>query len=526
MWVWLAVARVLIVTGRLAEPIIKRVLAEAKTSHEIDVLVTPVEVAAFLTVDYIARYLRQLGVRGYDYILIPGLARGSGRVIEEVTGIRALKGPVNAYDLVDVLKLSDLRVLSPDMPADEVLSSIIEEKSREILRFFEGSLTDENSVLVGKLRVPLTPPPIRVATEITEVHLIDNKKLVEVALKYFESGADMLVLGFDASHSHPEVVYRAVRMLKSELDASVAVDTSIPSEIMSAVEAGVDMIVNIDLTIIDKIERVEREIAVVAIPKDPLTGTIPRDPSARVELLEKSVNAVKKRGFEKVFADAILEPFGQFFSSLLAYYAFKQRNPQIPLLAGVGNVTEFVDVDSIGVNASVVMIAQEVGVSMVLVVEKSVEAQGSTLEVKIASQMATIAHYKSSPPKNLGVSLLVLKDKKRYDVEFEEKYDTIIEAIEEEKHYTLDPLGVFKIRVNRELECIEALYIGRKGRILIRGKSAKALQNKILELGLISQLSHAIYLGRELTKAEIALQLGKNYIQERPLFTKPKYIKL
>lgn len=205
-------ARVLIVTGRLAEPIIKRVLAEAKTSHEIDVLVTPVEVAAFLTVDYIARYLRQLGVRGYDYILIPGLARGSGRVIEEVTGIRALKGPVNAYDLVDVLKLSDLRVLSPDMPADEVLSSIIEEKSREILRFFEGSLTNENSVLVGKLRVPLTPPPIRVATEITEVHLIDNKKLVEVALKYFESGADMLVLGFDASHSHPEVVYRAVRL--------------------------------------------------------------------------------------------------------------------------------------------------------------------------------------------------------------------------------------------------------------------------------------------------------------------------
>jgi dihydropteroate synthase len=111
-------------------------------------------------------------------------------------------------------------------------------------------------------------------------------------------------------------------------------------------------------------------------------------------------------------------------------------------------------------------------------------------------------------------------------VRFEEGYDTIIEASEEWRPYTLDPLGVFKIRVDHELNCIEALYIGRKGRILIRGKNAKAIQDKILELGLISQLSHAMYLGRELMKAEIALQLGKNYIQEIPLFTKPKYIKL
>jgi dihydropteroate synthase-like protein len=172
------------------------------------------------------------------------------------------------------------------------------------------------------------------------------------------------------------------------------------------------------------------------------------------------------------------------------------------------------------------MILQEIGASVVLVVEKSVKAQGSTLETKIASQMATLAYFKNSPPKNLGISLLILKDKKRYDIEFEREYDILIEAIEEEKPYTLDPLGVFKIRVNHELKYIEALYIGKKGRILIRGKSAKAIQNKILELGLISQLSHAMYLGREIAKAEIALQLGKNYVQEKSVFTKPKYIKL
>ncbi|MEM4524601.1 MAG: DUF4346 domain-containing protein, partial [Archaeoglobaceae archaeon] len=33
----------------------------------------------------------------------------------------------------------------------------------------------------------------------------------------------------------------------------------------------------------------------------------------------------------------------------------------------------------------------------------------------------------------------------------------------------------------------------------------------------VSRLDHAAYLGRELMKAEIALRLGKNYIQDREL---------
>jgi dihydropteroate synthase-like protein len=419
-----------------------------------------------------------------------------------------------------------LDILSPDVPADEVLGNIIEGGNRKILRYVEDSLTDENSVVISKLRVPLTPPPIRVATEVTEAHTLNDEELIKKAFKYVEKGADILVLGFEALHPHPDKVYRTVKVLKREFDLPIAVDTSIPEEINSAIEAGVDMVINIDLTNIDKVRRVEGDVAVVTIPRDPITGTIPKDLNTRVELLEKTVSTIRCRGFEKVFADAILEPFGQLFTSLLTYYMFKQRNPRIPLLAGIGNVTELIDVDSIGVNASLVMLAQEVGVSIVLTVEKSVKARDSTFEVKVASQMATLAYYKNSPPKNLGISLLVLKDKKKYDVRFEEGYDTVIEASEEWRPYTLDPLGVFKIRVDHELNCIEALYIGRKGRILIRGKNAKAIQDKILELGLISQLSHAMYLGRELMKAEIALQLGKNYIQEIPLFTKPKYIKL
>jgi len=517
-------ARILIITGRLAEPIIRKVLTETKTEHDVEVLVTPFQVAALLTTEYVAQYLKQHVIKDYDYILLPGLTRGSGRVVEEVIGVKTVKGTVNAYDLVDVLRLNDLSILSPDIPADEVLGNIIIERDKKILKYIEDSLTDENSINIGKLRVPLTPPPIRVATEISETHLLDDEKLIKEALRYVENGTDIIVLGFEALQSHPDKVYKAVRTLKKEFSTPVAVDSFIPSEINSAIEAGADMVINIDLTNIDKVEIVEKEVAVVTVPRDPTTSTIPKDLNTRVELLEKSVSTIRSKGFEKVFADAILEPFGYLFPSLLTYYIFKQRNPQIPLLAGIGNVVELVDVDSIGVNASLVMLAQEVGISIVLTVEKSVKAQGSTLEVKIASQMATLAQYKNSPPKNLGISLLVLKDKKRYDVEFEKEYD-IVEASEKVRPYTLDPLGIFKIRVNRELNCIEALYVGRKGRILIRGRDTETIQSKILELELISQLSHAMYLGKELTKAEIALQLGKNYVQEVPLFIRPKYIK-
>jgi dihydropteroate synthase len=39
-------------------------------------------------------------------------------------------------------------------------------------------------------------------------------------------------------------------------------------------------------------------------------------------------------------------------------------------------------------------------------------------------------------------------------------------------------------------------------------------------MGLISRMEHATYLGSELEKAEIALKLGKNYVQDFPIFHK------
>jgi len=42
--------------------------------------------------------------------------------------------------------------------------------------------------------------------------------------------------------------------------------------------------------------------------------------------------------------------------------------------------------------------------------------------------------------------------------------------------------------------------------------------NEIVGSGLVSELSHAAYLGREIQKAEIAIKTGRGYIQEEDVF--------
>ena len=523
-------AKILIITGRLAEPIIKRVVSEVKSEHTVDVLTMPVSIAAFLTTEYVAKYLRDVAkVKSgdYDYILLPGLTMGSGKVIEEAVGIKALKGTLDAYGLTEILKLRKLdEVLSPDIPADEVMQNSAEKMARDILLKIEASLNDENSISVGRVRIPLNPPPIRVMAEVFEAHLFSLNEVLERARYYVESGADLVAVGFEALNPHPDKVYEFTRKLKENLDVPIAVDSSIPSEIRAAVNAGADMVVNIDLTNIDKVSDIDKDIAIVVVPRDPNTGLIPQDPDLRVKYLVETVNRAENVGFSKVIADAVLDPPLSTFRSLIAYYKFKEVMPNVPMFMGIGNVTELIDADSIGVNAIMTMLAQEVGASIVFTVEKSQKARGSVLELKVASQMAAIARYRESPPKNLGITMLVLKDKRRAGIEINEPYSQVIDASEEERRFRLDPLGLFKIYVDHKNHLINALYIGKKGRILIRGRSARAVRYEIAARGLVSEISHALYLGEELAKAETALILGKEYVQERPLFKQLRYIKV
>jgi dihydropteroate synthase-like protein len=136
-----------------------------------------------------------------------------------------------------------------------------------------------------------------------------------------------------------------------------------------------------------------------------------------------------------------------------------------------------------------------------------------------------LAKKRGSVPKDLGLDLLVLKDKRLrgepYSSEIEAETQVIL-AIENVEPEVMDEKGLFKIAVDHDNETIVAIHIPDsqqdKPSVIIKGKTAENIFSKIEEMNLITRLDHAAYLGRELAKAEIALKTGKEYIQDSPLF--------
>jgi len=82
-----------------------------------------------------------------------------------------------------------------------------------------------------------------------------------------------------------------------------------------------------------------------------------------------------------------------------------------------------------------------------------------------------------------------------------------------------DPKGYFVITVDRSPGEIELRhYAGDNSpRHIMRGHNAEAMLLGLIRDDLISQFSHAGYLGAELAKAEAALKLGLTYEQDKPL---------
>jgi hypothetical protein len=77
--------RVLFVTGRLAEPALRRELDRLEALFACEVAVLRITVAALMTTEWIARHLRV--PEGCDLVLIPGLCEGDPAVVAVRTGV-------------------------------------------------------------------------------------------------------------------------------------------------------------------------------------------------------------------------------------------------------------------------------------------------------------------------------------------------------------------------------------------------------------------------------------------------------
>ena len=346
-------SRVLFVTGRLAEPALRRVLAEMAPPFAYDVTVLNITVAALMTTAWIRRNLAL--PEGTDLVLIPGMCEGDLQVIEEQFGVRVEKGP------------KDLR---------------------EIPRHFGRAAARDYGAW-----------DIDIVAEINNAPRLTRRALRGAADYFRESGADLIDIGCT-----PGLPFPALGDVVRELAAAgmrVSVDTFDPDEIRTAVTAGAELVLSVNGSNID----VARDLAgtgarLVVVP----------DFGGTVETLEPSLEALERWGISYLI-DPILEPIGfGFMASLERYADVRRRYPGAEMLMGIGNLTELTAADSTGINALLIAVCQELGVRAVLTTEVIAWARGAVREVDVARRLMHYALTRHTIPKDVDDRLVTVKD--------------------------------------------------------------------------------------------------------------------
>ena len=517
--------KVLLITGILAKDSVEKYAKESRVKTE--VLPLKIQVAALLKIPNIKNELKTHSIQGIDLILVPGLVKGDTSIISKSIGIPTFKGPKYAADLPLVLDSLGKIELSTVKPACDLLKEELKQKAFQELELIEKNsqqlLKNPGNMAINEL-VFGKDFPMRVMAEIVDAPLLSSEEIQELAKRYVKHGASIIDVGMIAGESRPLDAERAIKAVKDAVKVPVSIDTLDCLEVKQAVSAGADLILSVDAGNVEELAAFASDIAMVAIPSNQREGYFPKDANERVILLEQIIRKARKIGIKQILADLIVEP-SAIFRSFIAFSRFAERNPNVPLFVGTANFTELIDADSVGVNALLARISSEVGASILLATEKSVKAKGTVEELATASKMMFLAKRRGSVPKDLGIDLLVLKDKRLREAPYNHQYEKevqVIQAASKLEPDVLDEKGIFKIALDDKNRTIVAMHFSdsqqSKPTIIIKGKTAEKVYSKIEEMGLITRLDHAAYLGRELEKAEIALLIGKEYVQDNPLF--------
>lgn len=440
---------ILFITGRLAEPALRRTLAAAPPPCPYQIAVMPITVAALMTTGWIARHFRlppdhpkHVHVPpGCDLVMIPGLCQGELDELAAATGVPVERGPDDLQDLP--------------------------------LRWGKHRRRDSYGAY-----------SVRLIAEIQDALRLSDDALLERAAYFRDSGADVIDLGITPG-TPPGTVAPAVERLK-RAGYAVSVDSLDPAIIVEADAAGADYVLSLNASNL-QLARQLRATPVI-IPDD----------EGGVESLWRNAEQLWSWGIDGIL-DPIMQPIGFGLARALHdLYRTRERYPQAQLMFGAHHLTELTDADSTGINALLMGVAQELNAQFVLTTEVAVWTRGSVRELDIARRLMHYAVSEHVPPKRLETGLLTIKDGRvlRQDA-----------ATLQEMHAALtDPNIRIFVGDDHQIYAFNA-------DVFVAGID---IQHIFLELG-IDEASHAFYLGRELTKAQLALQLGKTYRQDEPL---------
>ncbi len=484
--------KVLIATGRKAEEIVRNAVHGAA-----DILVLNIDVAAFMTPAMLKKHYLELSCKTnarYDIILIPGATNVKGfKKLSSEIGVKIALGPKQAYDLGLVVSLINEVSLSLSAPADNLICERRRENALKRVEELEHRATCNfmirNVKIGGNSRM-------KVLGEILNAPYVDAKK---IAKNHIENGADIIDVGIPLTATSDDVKRAIDEILgvTRPLSVPISLDTLDPDLILVGIEAGVDLILSLTAENAQKIGPTiaQKDIAVVVLPDK---GNV-----LRVIKLAQSF------GIKKILADPILYPIGcGAVTSLMEYKKIRDIG-DIPLFVGIGNVTELLEADSIGANAVLAGMAMELGAAVLFTPEFSDKARGSIRELKTSSEMMLLAKDRKGSPKDLGIDLLIVKERRRRP-EFDIARGKLIDVRSfDHAKWTPDPHGNFIIGIKDGY--ILAVH---DSEMTIKGTSAKEVLDALFDLELVSSLSHAGYLGRELEKAEIALKIGRSYAQD------------
>ncbi|MFA5347266.1 MAG: dihydropteroate synthase-like protein [Methanoregula sp.] len=466
--------RILLPTGAATEDLVK----SAAAAIDAEVVVTG-KIASFLTPGMLQGLIKK---GTYEMVIVPGMCTASFEQVEHDTGVPVYRGPRHAADLAIFLPLLGTMTLSRTIPADDFLAANKARDARKLLDEREKSA--ESDFIARGTKIGGTSR-MKVLAEVMDAHLRENiRDMVE---RYFAAGADIVDLGFGFD-AVPSDVIRVFSQLDG-IDRILAVDSQEPDLIRAALSRA-DIILSLQERNIPEVGKEIAKAGAAAV-------VVPGESS-----LKKNIVLAKKAGIACIIADPLLQPVG---SGLVASLKNFKKSPY-PLFFGAGNVTELIDADSIGVNAVLAGMAMEVGAAVIFTSEHSDKTTGSIREMRRATEMMALAGDRPYP-KDLGIDLLVLKEKRRRREPLLE-YDTAIPAITMPDTVEYDPKGNFRIGI--EGDQIVAEIHGRA----IRGNRWQDVLYTILSRNEVSLLDHAGYLGRELYKAELAIRYGRSFEQD------------
>jgi dihydropteroate synthase-like protein len=324
---------------------------------------------------------------------------------------------------------------------------------------------------------------IRIFAEINNVPYLPREEVVRQAEAYRASGADVIDLGCSLDRKFRDVA-EVVALLKGR-GFTLSLDTFNTDEILAADRAGIDYLLSVNGTNLEIAAALH--CTVVVIP----------DFGAGLDTLDRNIAHLDRIG-RPYIVDPVIEPITiGFAASLDRYVQVRAKYPQAEMLMGIGNITELTEADTTGVNALLIGFCQEVGIRNVLTTEVINWARGAVREVDAARRLMHYAQRRGVVPKHIDDRLLTVRDPKP-------KHWTESELRDLQARIT-DPN--FRIYTTRDAICVF------NNRVFVTGTEIQALFD---QLG-VGDPAHAFYLGRELTKARLALLLGKAYIQEQPL---------